>query len=115
MPYLGITTSRLTDRLGSPATNGEGRQNLLCAYLAAALLVHLLANAAFGARRPDPAIGLLIAGVAVKESAHAWRRGTAPDGGPMRPARMADRDVDAVDLRAAPANRTTWWSRQLNR
>ena len=54
MPYLGIATSRLTDRLGSPATNGEGRQNLLCAYFAAALLVRLLANAASGASWPDP-------------------------------------------------------------
>ena len=85
MPYLGIATSRLTDRLGSPATNGEGRQNLLCAYFAAALLVRLLANAAFGAWWPDPGHRALIAGVAVKESAHAWRGGAAPDGGPCGP------------------------------
>ncbi len=73
MPYLGIAKSRLADRLGSPATKGEGRQNLLCAYLAAALLVGLLANAAFGAWWLDPVIGLLIAAVAVKEGAEAWR------------------------------------------
>ena len=73
MPYLGITKSRLADRLGSPATKGEGRQNLLCAYLAGALLVGLLANAVVGAWWLDPVIGLLIAAVAVKEGAEAWR------------------------------------------
>ena len=34
MPYLGIAKQRLADQLGSPATKGEGRQNMLCAYLA---------------------------------------------------------------------------------
>ena len=73
MPYLGIAKSRLADQLGSPATKGEGRQNLLCAYLAGALLVGLLGNALWGAWWLDPVIGLLIAGVAVKEGAEAWR------------------------------------------
>jgi len=73
MPYLGIAKSRLADRLGSAATKGEGRQNLLCAYLAGALLIGLVANAAFGAWWLDPLIGLLIAAVAVKEGAEAWR------------------------------------------
>jgi divalent metal cation (Fe/Co/Zn/Cd) transporter len=73
MPYLGIAKSRLADRLGSPATKGEGRQNLLCAYLAGALLVGLLANALVGAWWLDPIIGLLIAAVAVKEGIEAWR------------------------------------------
>jgi divalent metal cation (Fe/Co/Zn/Cd) transporter len=73
MPYLGIAKSRLADQLGSAATKGEGRQNLLCAYLAGALLIGLLANAAFGAWWLDPVIGLLIAAVAVKEGVEAWR------------------------------------------
>jgi divalent metal cation (Fe/Co/Zn/Cd) transporter len=73
MPYLGIAKSRLADRLGSAATKGEGRQNLLCAYLAGALLVGLLANAAVGAWWLDPLIGLLIAAVAVREGVEAWR------------------------------------------
>jgi len=42
MPYLGIAKRRLADKLGSVATRGEGTQNLLCAYLAAAVLVGLL-------------------------------------------------------------------------
>jgi divalent metal cation (Fe/Co/Zn/Cd) transporter len=73
MPYLGIAKERLADRLGSAATKGEGRQNMLCAYLAGALLVGLLGNLLVGAWWLDPAIGLLIAGVAVKEGLEAWR------------------------------------------
>ena len=73
MPYLGVAKQRLADRLGSAATKGEGRQNMLCAYLAAALLVGLLGNAAFGAWWLDPIVGLLIAAVAVKEGLEAWR------------------------------------------
>jgi len=73
MPYLGIAKERLAERLGSAATKGEGRQNLLCAYLAAALFAGLVGNALFGAWWLDPAIGLLIAAVAVKEGTEAWR------------------------------------------
>ena len=73
MPYLGIAKQRLADALGSPATKGEGRQNMLCAYLAGALLVGLVGNAAFGAWWLDPTVGLLIAGIAVKEGIEAWR------------------------------------------
>jgi divalent metal cation (Fe/Co/Zn/Cd) transporter len=73
MPYLGIAKQRIADRIGSAATKGEGRQNMLCAYLAAALLVGLLGNALAGAWWLDPAVGLLIAAVAVKEGREAWR------------------------------------------
>ena len=73
MPMLGIAKQRLADQLGSAATAGEGRQNLLCAYLAGALLVGLLGNALAGAWWLDPAVGLLIAGVAVKEGREAWQ------------------------------------------
>ena len=73
MPMLGIAKQRLADQLGSAATAGEGRQNMLCAYLAGALLVGLLGNALVGAWWLDPLVGLLIAAVAVKEGAEAWR------------------------------------------
>ncbi len=73
MPLLGIAKTRLADQLGSAATKGEGRQNMLCAYLAAALLVGLLGNALVGAWWLDPGVGLLIAAVAVKEGREAWR------------------------------------------
>lgn len=73
MPYLGIAKARLADRLGSAATKGEGRQNMLCAYLSGALLLGLGGNLLFGAWWLDPVVGLLIAGVAAKEGAEAWR------------------------------------------
>lgn len=73
MPYLGIAKQRIADQIGSAATKGEGRQNMLCAYLAGALLIGLLANAAFGAWWLDPIVGLLIAGVAVREGLESWR------------------------------------------
>jgi divalent metal cation (Fe/Co/Zn/Cd) transporter len=73
MPVLGIAKQRLADRMGSAATAGEGRQNILCAYLAGALLLGLLGNAVAGAWWLDPVVGLLIAGVAAKEGIEAWR------------------------------------------
>ncbi len=73
MPFLGTAKQRLADRLGSAATKGEGRQNMLCAYLAAALLVGLLGNALVGAWWLDPVVGIAIAAVALKEGREAWR------------------------------------------
>jgi divalent metal cation (Fe/Co/Zn/Cd) transporter len=73
MPWLGIAKQRIADAIGSAATAGEGRQNMLCAYLAGALLVGLLGNATVGAWWLDPLVGLLIAGVAVNEGIESWR------------------------------------------
>jgi divalent metal cation (Fe/Co/Zn/Cd) transporter len=73
MPMLGIAKQRIAHHIGSPATKGEGRQNMLCAYLAGALLIGLLGNTWFGAWWLDPTVGLLIAAVAVKEGREAWR------------------------------------------
>jgi len=73
MPVLAIAKQRLGDRLSSLATRGDGRQNMLCAYLAGALLVGLLDNALVGAWWLDPLVGLLIAAVAVREGRNTWR------------------------------------------
>jgi divalent metal cation (Fe/Co/Zn/Cd) transporter len=73
MPFLGIAKRRLADRLGSVATRGEGTQNLLCAYLAAAVLVGLLGNALFGLWWLDPAAALVVAAFAVREGRESWR------------------------------------------
>src|SRR3954451_21992420 len=54
MPPLAIAKGRLGAQLGSGATSGEGRQNMLCAYLSAALLVGLVANATLGWWWADP-------------------------------------------------------------
>ncbi len=48
MPLLGIAKQRLAVHLGSAATKGEGRQNMLSAYLAGALFVGLVGNALLG-------------------------------------------------------------------
>jgi divalent metal cation (Fe/Co/Zn/Cd) transporter len=73
MPLLGIAKRRLADTLGSVATRGEGTQNLLCAYLAAAVLVGLLGNALFGLWWLDPVAALVVAGVALREGIQTWR------------------------------------------
>ena len=73
MPLLGRAKQRIGARIGSSATASEGKQNLLCAYLAGALLVGLLGNALFGAWWLDPAVALFIAYVAVQEGREAWR------------------------------------------
>jgi divalent metal cation (Fe/Co/Zn/Cd) transporter len=73
MPPLGIAKKRLGARLGSPAVAAEGTQNLLCAYLAAAVLVGLLANAILGLWWLDPLVALVIAAVAVWEGVEGWR------------------------------------------
>lgn len=73
MPSLGIAKRRLADKLGSVATRGEGTQNLLCAYLAGAVLAGLLANTFLGLWWLDPVAALAIAAVAVKEGRESWR------------------------------------------
>jgi hypothetical protein len=44
MPILGIAKQRMAETLGSCATHGEGAQNLLCAYLAGAVVLGLAAT-----------------------------------------------------------------------
>jgi divalent metal cation (Fe/Co/Zn/Cd) transporter len=73
MPPLARAKARVAEALGSAATKAEGRQNMLCAYLSAGLLVGLGANALLGWWWADPAAALLIAGVAVREGREAWR------------------------------------------
>jgi hypothetical protein len=94
MPMLGIAKERLADQIGSAATKGEGRQNMLCAYLAGALLVGLLGNATLGAWWLDPAVGLLIAAVAVREGVDAWRGEGCCVGSPLDGASFAADSCD---------------------
>ena len=85
-PVLGFAKRRIGARLGSAATAGEGTQNLLCAYLAAAVFVGLLANTLFGAWWLDGVVALAIAGWALVEGRGAWAGrncgcACVPDGG----------------------------------
>src|SRR5215472_18139911 len=73
MPALGIAKQRLGARLASSATAGEGAQNLLCAYLAAAVLAGLVGNSLWGWWWLDPLAGLAVAAAAVREGLHVWR------------------------------------------
>ena len=72
MPALGKTKQHLGMRLQSGATAGEGTQNLLCAYLAGAVLLGLFANSALGWWWLDSLIALTVAAVAVREGRQAW-------------------------------------------
>jgi divalent metal cation (Fe/Co/Zn/Cd) transporter len=92
MPLLGIAKQRIADEIGSAATKGEGRQNMLCAYLAAALLVGLIGNAVAGAWWLDPVVGLLISVVAVREGLEAWRGEGCCVSSPLGGAGFADEE-----------------------
>jgi len=83
MPLLGVAKQRIAEHIGSAATKGEGRQNVLCAYLAGALLFGLAGNAIAGFWWLDPVVGLLIAAVALKEGAEAWRGDGCCVGSPL--------------------------------
>ncbi len=68
MPLLGrAKRQQLAAKLGSGATHGEGTQNILCGYLAVAVLVGLLANALLGWWWLDPIAALTIAALAIRE------------------------------------------------
>ena len=83
MPLLGRAKQRLGARLGSLATSGEGSQNVLCALLAGATLLGLLAQSLFGAWALDPLAGLFIAAVAVREGFEAWSGDVCADCAPV--------------------------------
>jgi len=73
MPPLANAKARVAEALASSATKSESRQTMLCAYLSAALLVGLGANALLGWWWADPITALAIAGVALKEGRDSWR------------------------------------------
>ena len=73
MPPLAAAKRRVGIALGSSATTSESRQTMLCAYLSAALLAGLLANALAGWWWADPAVALLIGAVALREARDAWQ------------------------------------------
>ncbi len=83
MPLLARAKGRVAVQLGSAATAGDAAQSWLCAISAAAVLLSILANAAFGWWWLDPIIGLGIAGLAVREGREAWAGKVCADCAPV--------------------------------
>lgn len=73
MPFLSLAQRRTGRALGSGAVVADSTQTLLCTYLSAVLLAGLVLNATLGWSWADPAAGLVIAAVAVREGLEAWR------------------------------------------
>lgn len=73
MPTLSAVQHRAGRRLGSASAVADSKQTLLCTYLSAVLLAGLAANSLLGWWWADPAAGLVIAAVALREGWQAWR------------------------------------------
>lgn len=78
-PGVGVAKRRIGAQLGSAATRGEGKQNLLCAGLAVGVLAGLLGNTLFELWWLDPAVALVISAAAIQGGIEAWR-GKSCDG-----------------------------------
>ena len=72
MPLLATAKRRTGHRLGSVTVAADSQQTWSCTYLSAVLLAGLLLNAAFGWWWADPAAGLVIAALAMREGREAW-------------------------------------------
>lgn len=77
-PVLGLAKQRIGAQLGSSATAGEGTQNLMCAYLAAAVFAGLLANTLLRAWWLDGVVALGIAAWALSEGRRTWTGRSCP-------------------------------------
>lgn len=73
MPLLSWAQRRTGRELGSGSVVADSTQTLLCTYLSAVLLAGLVLDAALGWAWADPVAGLVIAALAVREGAEAWR------------------------------------------
>jgi divalent metal cation (Fe/Co/Zn/Cd) transporter len=72
MPALSTAQRRAGRQLDSASAVADSKQTLLCTYLSAVLLVGLGLNSLYGFWWADPAAGLVIAVIAVKEGISAW-------------------------------------------
>jgi divalent metal cation (Fe/Co/Zn/Cd) transporter len=83
MPLLAKAKKDVATRLGSSATASDAAQSRLCALIAAGALTSLVANTAFGLWWLDPIVGLVIAGVAIREGREAWAGEVCDDCAPI--------------------------------
>ncbi|MGI9605963.1 MAG: cation transporter [Acidimicrobiales bacterium] len=79
MPLLATAKRRTGERLGSVTVAADSQQTWLCTYLSAVLLAGLVLNAAFAWWWADPAAGLVIAVLAMREGREAWAGDTCCD------------------------------------
>lgn len=73
MPSLSWAQRRTGLQLGSATVVADSKQTLLCTYLSAVLLLGLALNATFGWWWADPAVGLVVAALALREGWQAWQ------------------------------------------
>ena len=73
MPGLSALKLRTAARIGSRALRAEAKETLACAYLSAALLLGLVANAAAGWWWADPVAALMMVPWLVKEGIEGLR------------------------------------------
>jgi divalent metal cation (Fe/Co/Zn/Cd) transporter len=73
MPILSILKLREASRIGSSALRAEAKETLACAYLSAALLLGLVANAVAGWWWADPVAAILMVPWLVKEGIEGLR------------------------------------------
>ena len=76
MPALSLAQRRTGRELGSASAVADSKQTLLCTYLSIAVLIGLVLNAALGWWWADPAAGLVLAALAVREGRNALRGDT---------------------------------------
>jgi divalent metal cation (Fe/Co/Zn/Cd) transporter len=75
-PSLAWAKWSVATRLGSAALRADAAQTRICALLAGAVLIGLVANETAGWWWMDSAAGLAVAVLALKEGVDAWRDGT---------------------------------------
>lgn len=101
MPVLSWAQRRTGRALGSPTVVADSVQTLLCTYLSGVLLIGLLLNAWLGWWWADPLVGLVVAGLALREGLTAWR-GEACDCVPVPDDESATCGCDECDGAASP-------------
>jgi divalent metal cation (Fe/Co/Zn/Cd) transporter len=73
MVPVAVVQRRTGRALGNEVLVAQSSETLISNYLSVSLLVGLGLNAAFGLWWADPAVALLIAGIALREGREAWR------------------------------------------
>lgn len=79
MPFLSWAQRSTGRKLGSSTVVADSKQSLLCTYLSAVLLLGLLLNATLGWWWADPIVGLVVAGLALREGWEAWQGDACTD------------------------------------